>query len=52
MLVRPFTPTLFPPPLRGRVSLVFPYIPERFFIKLLTISKSYPGEKTFSTEKR
>jgi len=39
---------LFPPPSRppaqkslwlgeGRVSLVFPYVPERFFIKLLTI---------------
>jgi len=32
------TPTLFPPPSRGRVFLVFPYIPERFFIELLTIS--------------
>jgi len=34
-----FTPTLFPPPSRGRVSLVFPYVPDRFFIELLTISK-------------
>ena len=36
--VRAFTPTLFPPPSRGRVFLVFPYVPERFFIELLTIS--------------
>jgi hypothetical protein len=38
MPVSPFTPTLFPPPSRGRVSLIFPYFREGFFIKLLTIS--------------
>jgi hypothetical protein len=37
MFLSPFTPTLFPPPSRGRVSLVFPHIPKRFFMKLLTI---------------
>jgi len=36
--VRPFTPTLFPPPSRGRVSLAFGHVPERFFIKVIMIT--------------
>jgi len=32
-----FHPHPFPPPSMGRVSLVFPYSPKWFFIKLLTI---------------
>jgi len=46
MPVSPFTPTLFPPPSRGRVSLVFPYSSEWFFITFLTLP---PGGVIFST---
>ncbi len=42
-----FTPTLFPPPSRGRDVLVFLYLPDWFFITFLTLpmildSLSYP----------
>ena len=39
MPVKSFTPTLFPPPSRGRVFIVFRHVTERFFIELLTISE-------------
>ena len=59
--LRPFTPTLaLPPPrhnsagssTRGRVFLVFPYIPERFFIKPLTISELKWGRFYLSSASR
>jgi len=55
MPFRPFTPTLSLPPraaqalaprARGRVFLVFPYVPDRFFIKLLTILEEGRGGDT------
>ena len=49
MLVSPFTPTLFPPPSEGRISLVFRYSSEWFFIAFLTLAKKlFPLRQGFT----
>ena len=43
MLVSSFTPTLFPPPSRGRVSLMLRCFWEWFFISVLTLPSRHGG---------